>query len=63
MTTFKTSLMPVCRRLTDACKMWLITLLMMKANPGIFQIIFLCPPKYIERFHDIFAVSDIGPRD
>ena len=32
---------------------------MMKANPENFQIMFLCPPKYIEPFQDIFSVSDI----
>ena len=32
---------------------------MVKAKPGNFQIIFLCLPKYIEPFPDIFSVSDI----
>ena len=32
---------------------------MMKANPEKFQIMILCPTKYIETFPDIFSVSDI----
>ena len=32
---------------------------MMKANPEKFQIIFLCPPRCIDPFPDIFVVSDI----
>ena len=32
---------------------------MMKANPENFQVIFLCPPRCIDPFPDIFVVSDI----
>ena len=31
----------------------------MKANPEKFHVIFLCPPRCIDPFPDIFVVSDI----
>ena len=36
---------------------------MMKANPKNVPIMFLCPPKCIKPFPDIFAVSDIEIND
>ena len=33
---------------------------MMKANPDKFQVMFLCPPRSVDPFRDVFIVSDIS---